>query len=120
MSDQVAIRLGSSLEVSPQLSQDILAGKQPELGFAYIDADKKNNWPYMDQAIVMCEPRSVVFVDLIARGGDPVNPKLQDHKRVRGARKVVEMVGKDSRGDRMVIQTVGEKSYDDMLMVVVK
>jgi predicted O-methyltransferase YrrM len=118
--DQVEIRLGPGLEVLPKLAKEIAAGKLPKLGFAYIDADKENNWAYMDQIIGMCEPRAVIFVDNMVRGGDLIDPTLKDNKRVKGARQVVEMVGKDDRVDGMVLQTVGEKSYDGMLMAVVK
>lgn len=120
VADQVTVRLGPGLEVLPQLSKDIFSGKLPKLGFAYIDADKRNNWAYMDQVIGMCASRAIIFVDNIVRGGDLVDPKCQDNQGVQGARRVVEMVGKDERVDGMVLQTVGEKAYDGMLMVVVK
>ena len=118
--DQISIRLGPGLEVLPQIAAEIEAGTLPKLGFAYIDADKENNWAYMDRIIPMCEKNAVIFVDNIVRGGKLVDPALKDDPRVRGPRQVVEMVGKDGRVDGMVLQTVGEKSYDGMLMVVVK
>ena len=120
VSDQVTIRLGPGLEVVPQLAQDIASGQMPKLGFAYIDADKENNWAYMDQIIDMCDSKAVIFVDNIVRGGKLVDPEWQGDKSVQGARQVVAMVGKDERVDGMVLQTVGEKSYDGMLMVLVK
>lgn len=119
VADQVSIRFGPALDVLPELAKEINAGSKPKLGFVYIDADKENNWTYMDQAIEMCESGAVIFVDNIVRGGNLVDPEKQD-KSTLGSRHVVEMVGKDYRIDGMVLQTVGEKAYDGMLMVVVK
>jgi predicted O-methyltransferase YrrM len=118
--EQIDVRLGPGLEVLPQIAAEIQAGKLPKLGFAYIDADKANNWNYMDLIIPMCERNAVIFVDNIVRGGKLVDPSKKDEVGVKGARQVVEMVGKDNRIDGMVLQTVGEKSYDGMLMVVVR
>ena len=120
VADRITIRLGPGMDVLPQLGKEIAAGSKPRLGFVYIDADKENNWAYLDETIGMCESGAVIFVDNIVRGGDLVDPKKQRNSGVRGARKVVEMVGKDERIDGMVLQTVGEKSYDGILMVVVK
>lgn len=118
VADQVSIRFGPALEVLPTLADEITAGLKPKLGFVYIDADKENNWAYMDQAIGMCEAGAVIFVDNIVRGGNLVDAENRD-KSTLGSRHVVEMVGKDARVDGMVLQTVGEKAYDGVLMIVV-
>lgn len=120
VADQVSIRFGPALNVLPELAKEIHSGAKPKLGFVYIDADKSNNWNYMDQAIRMCESGAVIFVDNIVRGGSLVDAEKKEDKAVLGARRVVEMVGKDSRVDGMVLQVVGEKAYDGILMVVVK
>lgn len=120
VADRVDIRLGAGLDVLPQIGKAIASGKLPRLGFVYIDADKQNNWNYLDQVIGMCEPGAVIFVDNIVRGGRLVDPSHRKSPGVIGARRVVENVGKDDRVDGMVLQTVGEKSYDGVLMVVVK
>lgn len=117
---QVSVRLGAGMEVLPQLAAEIAEGRLPRLGFVYIDADKENNWAYLDLVVGMCEPRALVFVDIIVRGGDLIDPDLRDEKRVQGARRVVEMVRRDERVDGVVLQTVGKKSYDGMLMAVVR
>ncbi|KAJ2986334.1 hypothetical protein NUW58_g5079 [Xylaria curta] len=56
VADRVAIRLGPALDLLPQLAKDIESGAKPRLGFVYIDADKENNWNYMDRVIPLCEP----------------------------------------------------------------
>ena len=74
----------------------------------------------MDQAIGMCEPGALIVVDNIVRAGSLIDPEKQDSPAVKGARKVVEMVGKDDRIDGVCLQTVTEKTYDGMVMVIVK
>ncbi|KAK4543129.1 hypothetical protein LTR36_005906 [Oleoguttula mirabilis] len=119
VADRVDSRLGAGLDVLPRLGKEIAAGEKPRLGFAYIDADKNNNWNYLDQLIDMCEPGAVIFVDNIVAGGGLVDEAQLGDVMVSGAREVVEKVGKDGRVEGMVLQTVGEKSYDGILMVVV-
>ncbi|TGJ84237.1 hypothetical protein E0Z10_g4526 [Xylaria hypoxylon] len=119
VADRVTIRLGAALDVLPQLAKEIESGAKPKLGFVYIDADKQNNWNYMDRIIALCEQGAVIYVDNIVRGGsiiDAGNPE----PRVQGARQVVENAGKDERVDSVVMQFVGEKGYDGMLMAVVR
>lgn len=119
VADRVDIRLGAALDLIPQLAAEIEAGTKPRLGFVYIDADKQNNWNYMDRTIALCEPGAVIYVDNIVRGGSLVDLENQDPRTV-GARYVVEMAGKDDRVDSVVLQFVGEKGYDGMLMAVVR
>ncbi|KAK5120032.1 hypothetical protein LTR85_007109 [Meristemomyces frigidus] len=119
VADRVDSRLGAGLDVLPVLGKEIAAGEKPRLGFVYIDADKKNNWNYLDQVIPMCDSGAVIFVDNIVAGGGLVDDAQLGDPMVSGAREVVENVGKDDRVEGMVLQTVGEKSYDGVLMVVV-
>ncbi|KAI0449160.1 S-adenosyl-L-methionine-dependent methyltransferase [Xylaria acuta] len=119
VADRVTVRLGPALDVLPQLAGEIEAGAAPRLGFVYIDADKQNNWNYMDRVIALCEPGAVIYVDNIVRGGSLVDPAMQD-ERTHGARQVVENAGRDGRVDSVVMQFVGEKGYDGMLMAVVR
>ncbi|KAI0911749.1 S-adenosyl-L-methionine-dependent methyltransferase [Ustulina deusta] len=119
VADRVAVRLGPALDVLPQLAREIEAGAKPRLGFVYIDADKQNNWNYLDRVIALCEPGAVIYVDNIVGGGSIVDAGNQDPK-TQGARRVVEMAGKDERVDSVVVQFVGEKGYDGMLMAVVR
>ncbi|KAI0407989.1 S-adenosyl-L-methionine-dependent methyltransferase [Xylaria palmicola] len=119
VADRVTIRLGAALDELPRLAREIEAGESARLGFVYIDADKGNNWNYMDRAIALCEPGAVIYVDNIVGAGALVDPDNQE-PRTLGARHVVEMAGKDDRVDSVVMQFVGEKGYDGMLMAVVR
>lgn len=120
---------GEALRVLPTLREEIEAGRREKFGFVWIDADKENNWRYFDQVVGMSLPRSVICVDNIARKGDlPRRPEELSEEEaghgsreaLKGAREVVENVGKDPRVEGVVMQTVGEKSYDGFLFAVVK
>ncbi|KAI0154317.1 S-adenosyl-L-methionine-dependent methyltransferase [Xylariaceae sp. FL1272] len=119
VADRVTIRRGAGLDLLPMLQEEIKTGQKPKLGFVYIDADKVNNWNYLDRVISSCEQGAYIYVDNIVRGGKLVDETNRDASTL-GARHVVEMAGKDDRIDSVVMQFVGEKGYDGMLMAVVK
>lgn len=116
--DRVDIRLGPGVEVLPQLVEEVKQGKRDKFQFVFIDADKENNWNYVDVALGICEPGAVVIVDNVVRKGQLAHET--DDPRVAGARRVVENIGKDERLDGIVVQTVGEKNYDGFLLAIVK
>ncbi|KAF2873119.1 O-methyltransferas-like protein family 3 [Massariosphaeria phaeospora] len=118
LADRVEIRLGPGVEVLPTLAEEIKEGKRGKLQLTFIDADKENNWNYVDAAIGMSEPGACIIVDNVVRKGQLVT--AQDDPRVEGARRVIENVGKDDRIDGVVMQTVGEKNYDGFLVAVVR
>jgi len=118
VADRVDLRLGPGIDVLPQLAEEVKAGKRGKFQLVFIDADKENNWNYVDIALGMCEPGACIIVDNVVRRGRLAQDL--DDPSVMGARKVVENVGKDDRLDGIVMQTVGEKSYDGFLIAVVK
>ncbi|KAF2689056.1 O-methyltransferas-like protein family 3 [Lentithecium fluviatile CBS 122367] len=118
VADRVDIKLGAGIDVLPQLAEEVRAGKRDKFQLVFIDADKENNWNYVDTAIGMVDPGSVIIVDNVVRKGQLPNEK--GDAGVQGARKVVENVGRDERLDGVVVQTVGEKNYDGFLIAVVK
>ncbi|CAG5156366.1 uncharacterized protein ALTATR162_LOCUS4164 [Alternaria atra] len=118
LGDSVEVRLGAGMDVLPDLVQQVKEGKRAKFDFVFIDADKENNWNYVDLALEMCESGACVIVDNVVRKGQLAEET--DDPRIAGARRVVENVGKDDRLDGVVLQTVGEKSYDGFLLAVVK
>lgn len=118
LQDRVDVRLGAGVDVLPQLAEEVKAGKREKFQFVFIDADKENNWNYVDVALGMCESGAVVVVDNVVRRGKLAEES--EDPRVQGARKVVERIGKDGRLDGVVLQTVGEKSYDGFVLAVVR
>lgn len=118
VADRVEIRRGAGVEVLPQLADEVRQGKRGRYQLVFIDADKENNWNYVDIALGMCDPGACIIVDNVVRKGQLAN--VDGDERVQGARRVVEMIGKDERLDGVVVQTVGEKNYDGFLIAVVR
>jgi predicted O-methyltransferase YrrM len=118
VSDRVDIRLGPGVDVLPKIVDEVKQGKQGKFQLVFIDADKENNWNYVDIALELCEPGACIIVDNVVRKGQLATDS--DDPRIAGARRVVENVGKDSRLDGVVVQTVGDKNYDGFLIAVVK
>ena len=121
------IILGPAVDNIPQLHADILAGRRERFSFSFIDADKPNNWTYMDWAVKMSytgdtHRRSCIVVDNVVSKGRLADPSAAANgdNMVAGGRKVVEMAGKDDRVEATVLQIVGEKDYDGFLFAVVK
>lgn len=118
VADRVDVRLGAGVEVLPKIVEEVKQGKLGEFQLVFIDADKENNWNYVDTAIGLCEPGACIIVDNVVRKGQLAHDT--DDPRVMGARRVVENVGKDDRLDGVVVQTVGDKNYDGFLIAVVQ
>lgn len=118
VADRVQVRLGAGVEVLPQIAGEVQQGTLGKFQLVFIDADKENNWIYVDAALGMCEPGACIIVDNVVRKGQLARDTSDP--RVAGARRVVENIGKDDRLDGVVVQTVGDKDYDGFLMAVVR
>ena len=118
VAERVDIRLGPGVEVLPKVVEEVKQGKLGKFQLVFIDADKENNWNYVDTAIELCEPGACIIVDNVVRKGQLTQDT--DDPRIAGARRVVENVGKDDRLDGVVVQTVGDKNYDGFLIAVVR
>lgn len=118
-SDRVDVKLGPGVEVLPQIAEEVKQGKRGKFDLVFIDADKENNWNYVDAAIGISNTGAAIIVDNVVRKGQLSKAGTND-PRIEGARKVVEKVGQDDRLDGVVVQTVGEKNYDGFLIAIVK
>ena len=113
VADRVDLILGPGADVLPRLHAEIEAGTRDRFAFAFIDADKVNNWRYFDWAVRMSVPGACIVVDnVVAKGKLAVASEAEVDELVRGGRDCVERVGRDERVDGVVLQTVGEKDYD--------
>jgi caffeoyl-CoA O-methyltransferase len=63
ISDRVEIRVGSALDILPQLVAEA------PFDLIFLDADKVNNPQYLDWAIRLSRPGSLIIADNIVRGG---------------------------------------------------
>jgi predicted O-methyltransferase YrrM len=83
----------------------------------FIDADKKNNPTYLEAALQLTHPGSLIVIDNVVRGGRIVGPS--DDADVIGTKRVLEMLGRDPRLQATAVQTVSGKGWDGFAVAYV-
>jgi predicted O-methyltransferase YrrM len=114
LADRVEVRVGRALDTLPGVEAD---GVGP-FDLVFIDADKPSNPDYVEWALKLTRPGSVIIVDNVVRGGAVADASSED-SAVRGVRRMNELVAAEPRLTATAIQTVGSKGYDGMLVAVV-
>lgn len=117
---QVDIVVGPALDTLPKIEAEVRGGQRPQFDYVFIDADKENNWAYMDKAIDISKPGTAIVVDNVIRRANIVNEAVLHEGPVEGARRCIENAAKDERVEGCLMQTVSEKNYDGFLFAVVK
>jgi predicted O-methyltransferase YrrM len=85
----------------------------------FIDADKPSNPVYLDWAMQLARPGSLILVDNVVRDGAVSDPASQD-PRVIGVRQFFDALAADSRLEATAIQTVGSKGWDGFALIRVR
>ena len=85
----------------------------------FIDADKPNNPVYLEWALRLARPGTVLIVDNVIREGAVIEAESTDAS-VRGTRKLFDLMAANPRLDATALQTVGSKGYDGFVMAVVR
>jgi len=109
--DRVQILVGAALDTLPTLTGE-------PFDLVFIDADKENNVGYLNWAVRLCRPGSVIVVDNVIREGAILNPSSDD-VTARGSRDVLELMGTHPRLRSAALQTVGAKGWDGFALAVV-
>lgn len=104
--DRVDIQVGPALDTLPFL--------EGPFDLVFIDADKANNRAYLDWALRLSEPGTVIVVDNVIRRISEQGPDAD------GTRGALERLGSDPRLDATALQTVGIKGWDGLAIAVVK
>jgi predicted O-methyltransferase YrrM len=110
--DRVEILVGAALDSLPKVTGG-------PFDLVFIDADKENNPGYLEWAVKLTRPGSVIIVDNVIREGSILNPEPGDEV-VRGARRALEIMGEHPKLDTAVLQTVGAKHWDGFAFALVK
>lgn len=111
LTHQVALLQGRALDLLPALDE--------AFDLVFIDADKPSNPYYLDHALRLTRPGSLIVADNVVRGGAVVDP-ASDDPGVRGVRTFLERVAADPRLDATALQLAGEKGWDGFALAVVK
>ncbi|WP_338496672.1 O-methyltransferase [Streptomyces sp. SJL17-4] len=107
----VEVRTGAALDTLPQLEAE---GAGP-FDLVFIDADKVNNPRYVEWALKLSRPGTVIIVDNVVRGGKITTPDPDD-PAITGTRELFDLVAAEPRLDATAVQTVGTKGYDGLLL----
>jgi predicted O-methyltransferase YrrM len=118
--DFVEIRVGPALDTLPVLAAE---GAGP-FDAIFIDADKKNNPGYLEWALKLSRPGTLIVVDNVVRAGAILDPASEDPSgggtgTIQGIRRTYEMLAADSRLSATAIQTVGSKGHDGFALAIV-
>src|SRR5437588_7518826 len=111
LGERVEVLVGAALDTLPSVTGG-------PFDLVFIDADKENNPSYLEWAVKLTRPGSLIVVDNVIREGAILSPG-QDAVLL-GTRKVLELMGEHPQLDTAVLQTVGAKHWDGLAFALVK
>ena len=112
VADRVEVIVGAALDNLPTLTD------RGPFDLVFIDADKENNVSYVEWAIRLGAPGTVIIVDNIVRSGRVLHPADGD-PQARAVHDMLAMMGTHPRLDTAAIQTVGAKGWDGFAVAII-
>ncbi|KWF70166.1 methyltransferase [Burkholderia multivorans] len=112
--DVVSVVVGSAKD---SLARLIAEGEAP-FDFVFIDADKDNNRAYLDAALKLSRPGTVIVVDNVVRRGRVADPDNRDPDVV-GVREGFARIVAEPKLTTTAVQTVGQKGWDGFSISIV-
>jgi len=101
-----------------QSLQSLIATNTEPFDFVFIDADKEGYPQYLQLALALSNPGTMIVADNVVRDGEVIDPSSPD-ERVQGVREFLALAASDSRLEGTVVQTVGSKGYDGFAIFLV-
>ncbi len=114
LAESVNVRVGRAQETLPTL---VTEGEGP-FDLIFIDADKESYPTYLEWALKLSQPGTLIIADNVVRGGRIVDADSDD-SNVQGARRFNELLAADPRLSATILQTVGSKGYDGLALALV-
>jgi predicted O-methyltransferase YrrM len=111
----VDLRVGPALDSLAQLHAENTA----PFDLIFLDADKPNNPAYLEWAIRLSRPGTIIIGDNVIHDGTILDAN-DTNPRVTGTRTFLEKLGSHPRLDATAIQTVGSKGHDGFALAIVK
>ena len=112
--DKVDLRVGTANE---SLATLVTEAAEP-FDLIFIDADKQGYPEYLQWALKLSHPGTVIVADNVVRQGKVIDPDCDD-SNVQGVQRFTEMLAAEPRLSATVLQTVGAKGYDGFALAVV-
>jgi predicted O-methyltransferase YrrM len=107
----VDVLVGPALETLPTLTEPV--------DFAFIDADKANNPRYVEHALRLSHPGTVIVIDNTVRGGAVADDTSTD-PAILGTWELHAILLADPRVEATAVQTVGSKGHDGFTLARVR
>jgi predicted O-methyltransferase YrrM len=111
--DQVSVRVGVAADTLPELAKE----KPEPFDLVFIDADKPNNSVYLNWAIQLGRPGTVIILDNVVRNGE-LNSAESTDPNVLGSRGAFDLIATNPRLSATALQTVGSKGYDGFAVMI--
>lgn len=103
LSERVDIRVGPAVETLRELTGPF--------DFIFIDADKESNVAYLEQALRLSRPGSVIVCDNVVRDGRILD-RADATPAIAGTRALYDRLAAEPRLLSTAVQTVGAKGWD--------
>lgn len=114
LANRVEVRVAPAAESLEGLVRE---GAAP-FDLVFLDADKASNAAYLEWALRLTRPGSVIVCDNVVRGSRVLDESGSDAD-IAGIRAFLELVATDPRVDATAIQTVGFKGWDGFALALV-
>ncbi|MBY4722036.1 MULTISPECIES: O-methyltransferase [Burkholderia] len=114
LAEVVTVVVGSAKD---SLARLVDTGEAP-FDFIFIDADKDNNPVYLDAALKLSRPGTVIVVDNVVRGGRVADPDNREPDVV-GVRDGFARLVAAPNLTTTAVQTVGQKGWDGFSISIV-
>jgi predicted O-methyltransferase YrrM len=110
--------VAASVDVQEGDAREVLATIDDTFDFVFIDADKRSNPVYLEHALRLSHPGTLIVADNVVRGGAVVDAESDDES-VQGIRRFTDMLASEPRVSATAIQTVGAKGHDGFVVALV-
>jgi predicted O-methyltransferase YrrM len=114
VADRAEVRVGAALDTLELLAAE---GAGP-FDVVFLDADKQRNPEYLEWALRLTRPGSLIVADNVVRAGALADPGSED-PRVVGIRRFTELLGAAAGVTATAVQTVGTKGWDGFALALV-
>lgn len=114
LSERVEVRVGKAIESLPIIADE---GHAP-FDLVFIDADKVSTPAYLEWAVKLTHPGSLIIVDNVVRDGEVLDTTSSD-PNVQGVRGALTFLADHPRLTATAFQVVGSKGYDGLAIAVV-
>jgi predicted O-methyltransferase YrrM len=115
LSDKVLVRTGPALATMKQMRQD----GEPSFDLVFIDANKDQMAEYLDAALHLAHPGTLIIADNVVRNGEVADAATTDANAL-GVRAFFDAVHANPKLQATALQTVGVKGWDGFAMVLVR